>query len=113
VPVEAVPKTNVGDHALHGAGYFILGVLFVLTLMAHRRPRRWRPLAALAVLAAYGAFDEVTQALVARSPSLSEWWTDVQGAAAAIIVTELARFLVVRARKRRSTVAADEPANRL
>ena len=86
VPIAPVLRSlsiSLKDVVLHATGYAVLGAVLSLTLIAHGR--RGLPLAALvaAVLAAYGAFDELTQPLVGRDAALDDWLADVLGAVVA------------------------------
>jgi VanZ family protein len=62
-------------------------------LLSASRPRVGGVLLAkvLAGGACYAAFDELTQALVARDPDLSDWLADLAGMSAALVVLLYAR----------------------
>ena len=53
-----------------------------------QRPNPWslRPYGLLAIIAAYGAIDELTQGFVGRDTSLLDWASDVCGAVAALVM---------------------------
>jgi VanZ family protein len=58
---------------------------WILTARGHR-PSRTAMLLLLAGGAAYGAVDEITQALTRRTPDVRDWMTDLAGMLAAILV---------------------------
>jgi len=96
LPKRHVPETHVSDRTLHAVGYFLLGGLFLVTLIARGVGRIRRVGIALAVLCAYAAFDEITQPLVSRHASLWDWLADGVGVVAAVLVCELAAALLKR-----------------
>lgn len=104
IPARSIPQVHASDKVLHATGFFILGGLLLLAL-AIRGARRWRrDLAALVLLAAYAAFDELTQPLVGRTAALGDWLADVTGLVAALIVGEMiAAIAAARARSRAGT----------
>jgi VanZ family protein len=78
IPPGVIPRG--GDKVLHFLGYSVLGGL-LMALRASIGPFHWRSVAGRAgFLAAYGAFDEVTQKLVGRSADVADWCADVLGA---------------------------------
>jgi len=97
-PPSMLPRLHVTDVALHAAGYFILASLLMGTLAAYRLAGARRAALALAILAAYGALDELTQPLVGRSAAWSDWFADMLGTAAAIAVWQA--MLAFAARRR-------------
>lgn len=92
IPNDALPKVlqrDLFDKIEHAVAYGLIAILF---LRALRRPIR--PLLLLIVLAALavvGALDEVTQPLVNRYASITDYAFDLIGIAAACVV-----FLVRR-----------------
>jgi VanZ family protein len=78
-PHELLPK-NVSDKLLHFTAYG--GLAFLLCLnWSLRRPLGWRQFAiVLALLAGFGAFDEITQIPVGRDCDILDWTADVTGA---------------------------------
>lgn len=79
IPAGVIPRG--GDKVLHFAGYAMLASL-LLCLRASRGPFGWRSVVVRwAVLAMYGAFDEVTQSLVGRHADVADWCADLIGAA--------------------------------
>jgi len=98
IPASAAPELPAGDAALHAVGYFGLTALFVLTLAAYGRARRRRIVTAVVTMAAYAAFDELTQPLVSRYAAWGDWLADFVGAAAAVAATEVLFGLWARRR---------------
>ncbi len=88
LPQESLPETHIHDYTLHGGGYFILAGVFWLALRAYGVSARRRALWVAAAMTAYGALDELTQPLVGRSDSVSDWSADLAGAALALAVCE-------------------------
>ncbi len=89
VPAKSLPKVGVGDKWLHAACFFVLGSLLMATLAAYRRRPIRRAIIAFCALTLYGALDELTQPLVNRHGAFSDWYADVKGALAAVVVWEL------------------------
>lgn len=86
-PIEIPPpiQYRFTDTVAHLGMYGLLGMLFALAL-----PRvDWRKGAA--ILAAYGAFDELTQLLVNRNCTFSDWAADAVGATLGLWVVTYAR----------------------
>lgn len=75
---------NLIDKVCHFAAFAVLALLATLACATRRRDAGvldWRTLRnLLLVIAAYGAFDEMTQPLVGRSRELLDWLADVMGA---------------------------------
>lgn len=88
-PPARLPNFHVRDLLLHFVGYFVLGGIFWLCLLAFGVRRRRRILTVLLVLAAYGAFDELTQPIFGRTASVADWAADMAGTAAALLVGEM------------------------
>ena len=96
LPKRHVPETHVSDRTLHAVGYFLLGGLFLVTLIVRGVGRVRRVGIAFAVFCVYAALDEITQPLVSRHASFQDWLADVIGVVAAVIVFELAAALLKR-----------------
>lgn len=80
IPAGVIPRGG-GDKVLHFIGYMILASL-LMGLRASRGPFGWRSIVMRwLVLAAYGAFDEVTQLLVGRHADVADWCADLIGTA--------------------------------
>jgi len=109
IPRGDVPPIGVSDKTLHALGYFVLATLLLLTLAARGAARVRRAALTAAVLAAYAAVDEITQALVNRQPAVDDWLADVLGAAAAIALWEVVLAIYAR---RRPTAAASHTRRR-
>lgn len=79
IPAGVIPRGG-GDKVLHFVGYVILASL-LMGLRASRGPFGWRSVfRRWALLAVYGAFDEVTQRLVGRHADVADWCADMLGA---------------------------------
>jgi VanZ family protein len=89
-PPSDAPGIEIWDKALHFCGY--AGLAFLLSwCWAVRRPLTLkRCLIVLAVLALYGAIDEISQMPVGRDCELGDWLADILGAACGIFVLRLA-----------------------
>ena len=101
VPATTIRGVHVGDKTLHTVGYFFLTGAFLLTLATRGRTRQLRIGLALAVMTAYGAFDELTQELVNRSAEWRDFLADLAGVILAVIVVEA--FLWLKARRSATT----------
>ena len=99
IPKLHMPEDiHVSDKTLHAVGYFVLAAMLLLTCASRGRPRWTRVLLTLALLAAYGAVDEITQPLVNRTAAFADWLADIGGTAAATLLIELALTLAARRR---------------
>jgi len=105
LPGGAVPRVGVKDTTLHFVGYFVIALLFLLTLSARGVPRLRRAVLVFCTMAAYGAIDEITQPLVRRSTDIRDWIADVAGTAVAIMVCESLSAIVGRRRRKAPTGA--------
>jgi VanZ family protein len=77
---QAIFPKNVSDKLLHLTAYGGLAFLICLN-WSLRRPLGWRQAAiVLALVAGFGALDEVTQIPVGRDCDLVDWTADVTGA---------------------------------
>ena len=90
VPAEQVPEVRFSDWTLHALGYLALGSAFWLTLWAHGAGRWKRVMWVLGAMIVYAALDEITQPLVNRVASLTDWVADAAGAVIALAACELA-----------------------
>jgi VanZ family protein len=80
-PPSGMPNIQVSDKLLHFVGYLVLGSLALWQgLTPNIRPGRKTLLMTLFCLAAYAAFDEITQPLVGRACELMDWTADTGGA---------------------------------
>ena len=97
IPKAQMPEDiHVSDKTLHAIGYFVLGAMLLLVCASRGRPRWTRVLVTLALLAAYGAVDEITRPVVNRTAAFGDWLADIGGAAAATLIIELALTLTAR-----------------
>jgi len=87
LPRIPVSLAHHSDKLLHCCAYFGLSVL----LLAWRQTRgmsTWRTiLRILALIAIYGAFDELTQPIVGRDAEIMDWVADVVGASLGLGLT--------------------------
>ena len=97
------------DKVQHFLAYFVLGCLLGVTLwVARPARRRMLPLLVIAVGAAYGVFDELTQIPVGRDAEVLDWLADVSGSAAAASVVAVVNFLHSR-RSRPQSLSSEQP----
>ena len=110
IPAGVVPRGG-GDKVLHLVGYSVLASL-LMGLRASRGPFGWYSIVMRwLVLAAYGAFDEITQLLVGRHADVADWYADLIGACCGLgFVVVLVRVCSLRIAKREPLSAADKAA---
>ena len=91
IPLRGLSTETEGgiqlDKVAHFLAYFGLGCLLVLATCQRRQPRLRLYAMLIALLAAYGALDELSQAFVpSRFADIHDWFADVGGSASAILV---------------------------
>lgn len=91
LPASNLPSLGVKDTKLHLMGYAGIASFFWLTLAAYGVGLGRRVLLGLAVLAAYGALDELTQPIFGRSADSLDFLADMLGASAALLAWETLR----------------------
>ncbi len=101
IPLRAIPQVAGGDKTLHFVGYLVLGCVFSLTLLVRKTARVRRIFAVVVVMMLYASVDEITQLLVNRHATLTDWTADVAGAIAGVILVEV--ILVIAYRTARKT----------
>lgn len=101
VPAESLADVHVADFTLHFLGYLGLSGVFLMTLRFHDVPWRRRLWLAGGILLVYSAVDESTQALVNRYACLTDWFANVAGIAAAVVLDGAIHFLRREGKKRR------------
>ena len=89
VPAKTWGRMPISDKRAHFAGFFMLCGLLLLCLTTHGMSRRRRISIALAAMAVYAVFDEVTQPLVRRHFDVLDIVADIAGALTATILYEL------------------------
>ena len=109
LPPSRLPRAGVGDKFQHFAAYGLLTFMVGLTVWVAFPDRRWvsrLPLLLLVPVAAYAAFDELTQPLAGRIADINDWFADCGGAlAAALVLYVLQRALGTRVSSRPASAA--------
>lgn len=83
---EPPPLIRIWDKAAHFVAYAGLGLILACVLPGGKRPWLGKYVAALAVLAIYGALDEWSQAFVGRDPDVYDWLADMAGASCGLVL---------------------------
>lgn len=98
-PVQHLPHPGVSnDKVQHLLAYAVLGALLTSAL-ATLRPWSWQLVVlAIAIAAAYGVIDELTQLLVGRTADPKDWIADVVGATLGSVVAGLGCAIVAKYR---------------
>jgi VanZ family protein len=88
IPAPKLPPIRVNDKTIHFVGYGLLAGAILVSLNASGRLRHTSGVTVLAILLAYGAVDEWTQALpfINRSCDIQDWHADAAGAATAVVI---------------------------
>jgi VanZ family protein len=102
VPVRSSPTVSVNDKLAHFVAYFILAGLLYLTLWLHQPARRGIGWIVLVVAMIYGAVDEVLQIPIGRSCEWGDWFADVAGAGAMVLLIGTFRHILGRRRSAQS-----------
>ena len=91
-----VPSVAGADKVFHAGAY--AGLAFLLALLAALRVApSWRQYTKIfALVAAYGAIDELLQIPVGRTCDVWDWLADIAGAAAGLLVFAIAASLARR-----------------
>jgi VanZ family protein len=104
LPARHLPNAHINDKVEHFTAYFVLAVLLYCSLRLLRPT--WRVAwFVLGICAAYGAIDEILQAVlpINRDCSFWDWSADVTGTIVALIVcTMLLDRLIADIAQRRS-----------
>jgi VanZ family protein len=81
IPLQREPfHEGVSDKFLHFGAYAGLALLLAAAAVCRWAPSPRIVVAIVALLAAYGGFDELTQILVGRDCELFDWCADIAGA---------------------------------
>jgi VanZ family protein len=89
--LQPPPPLAQSDKWLHFTAFAVLSALFAWN-WSLRAAFGWRErLAAVAILAVYGALDEFTQSYVSRDANIHDWYADLAG-----ILVGLAALVVAR-----------------
>ena len=99
IPPSDMPSPRVSDRVLHVIGYWGLATALAATLVSHGVAPRRRWALGLAILAAYGAFDELTQPIFHRHASLYDWLADLVGLALGMLMVEALVWVSSRGRR--------------
>jgi hypothetical protein len=81
-------RTQMSDKTMHYLGYLILTFLWWFSVYPAQRPsiRRLPFWITLALLAAYGAFDEWLQGFTHRTPDVWDWVADMGGVITGLVI---------------------------
>ena len=87
IPGSRLPPVRVSDKTIHFVAYARLAASLMICLRISGRLKSTSAVGVLALLLAYGAIDEWTQALpfIHRSCELADWHADAAGAAVAVV----------------------------
>ncbi len=93
LPPSKVPEIGVNDKLEHFGAYGLLAGGLFLSIWGtspHTQKATWLT---YLICLAYGAFDEITQAIpfIGRSCELNDWFADAIGAAIAVTILTLIR----------------------
>jgi VanZ family protein len=80
-----MPSTHVSDKTLHVIGYAVLTGFLLPALAARGFTRRGQLLIAALALPVYAAVDELTQPLVNRHASMTDWLCNLLGVAVGML----------------------------
>ena len=83
----------VSDKIKHFCGYGTLATLIYFSLWIRGWGRWTLPIIVLVILAAYGALDEITQPPFGRTCDLYDWYADMCGVTAAMIIWTFVRTM--------------------
>jgi VanZ family protein len=109
VPDDAEEIVSTFDKVIHASSYCILTVLTCLAWLPARPGFRHITLL-ISGLLLFAAFDEITQALVHRSPDVEDWKSDASGIVIACVATVNLRAWRVRRREPAATVSSQDSA---
>ena len=89
IPAPRLPPVRINDKTIHFVSYAVLAAGLMLSLRVSGRLTSTSAVTVLAILLAYGAADEWTQALpfINRSCEIADWHADAAGAAVAVVLT--------------------------
>ena len=93
---ELVLPENTSDKLLHFAAYFGLAFLLAMFRSTKRVLTLRDCIVTWAVVAAFAAFDELSQMPVGRDADVLDWLTDMSGAAAGMVLFGVGSVLIGR-----------------
>jgi VanZ family protein len=99
--VPSALETRISDKSLHGGSYALLALLLAAWHGMRRKVTWSTALGMLAIIAAYGAFDELTQIPVGRHADILDWRADIVGGIIGIGAYILAQRLIRSVGQRR------------
>jgi VanZ family protein len=97
LPPRELPKTPIDDKIEHFVSYGLLSVLLLTTATLSRSDPDRTDWLILAIVLAYGAFDELTQPPFGRTCDYHDWLADAAGAATALVLVGFTRWFLRRA----------------
>ena len=100
IPAGRMPRTHISDKTLHTVGYAALALALLGVLAARGVGRARQLLIAAVALPLYAAMDELTQPLVNRHASMTDWLADLLGVAVGMIVYRACVAVLDRRRRR-------------
>lgn len=93
--IPRLPQLHIAKHdlTLHFGAYMILTILYWVARYRGCRPswREWTVYTVLALMAVYGAVDEISQTLVGRDCDWRDWLADVGGCVTGLALVYLLR----------------------
>ena len=90
IALPDIEPPAISDKVFHASAFAGLTYLIMVTLLASGCGTHWPSrLAILALVAAYGAGDEISQGLVGRDASLADWYADLVGAVMGLLAFHL------------------------
>jgi VanZ family protein len=99
IPVPASPlfEIRVSDKTLHFLAYFVLVFLLWFAINPNAKVRWRKPVAwwILFIVIWYGVFDEWLQGYVGRDPAVTDFFADLTGSVAALILLSILNFWTV------------------
>jgi VanZ family protein len=104
--VERLPTT---DKELHFSGYFVLGLLLPFWRLPVTAPTVRRMSRVWAVIALYGALDELLQIPVGRSAEVHDWVADAVGAAGGVLLAAVLMWVAARRKRSHGTSIPPRP----
>jgi VanZ family protein len=104
LPPDDLPSIHAPDKLAHFLAYW--GLSMALGVLGLIFWPKWRllPLIIIPIVAAYGAFDEITQPMFHRDAELNDWFADCTGAAIAMLIIFTVQTIITKRMSRRADV---------